>query len=172
MRYKMIKKRYFKYLLLIVMAILAIGLAGITGCAEKSPFVPEFIQPPDMYYIEMTPVQIDEAMLSDYNTPLSVQREWEGKSLIVKNITVNEVALSTLHEGYIFLTNIKCIPLRPTDLLALKKGDVVDIVGVFADVPLIAGARIGFITLASCQFLPAGLYPLPLPGGAAPPGGY
>lgn len=168
----MIKQRRFKHLLLMLIAILTIGLAGITGCAQQKPFIPEYILPPDMYYIEMTPMQIDEAMLSDYNTPQSVQREWEGKSLIVKNITVNEVALSTLHEGYIFLTNIKCIPLRPTDLSDLKEGDVVDIIGVFADVPLVAGAKIGVITLASCQFLPAGLYPLPLPGGAAPPGGY
>ena len=168
----MIKQRYFKCLLLMAIAILTISLISVTGCTKQDPFIPEFIQPPNKYYIEMTPMQIDEAMLSDYNTPQSVQKEWEGKSLIVKNITVNEVALSTLHEGYIFLTNIKCIPLRPTDLSDLKEGDVVDIIGVFADVPLVAGAKIGVITLASCQFLPAGLYPLPLPGGAAPPSGY
>ena len=169
----MIKQRYFKCLLPIVITILAISLIGITGCTKQEPFIPEFIQPPDEYYIEMTPMQIDEAMLSDYNTPQSVQEEWEGISLIVKNIAVNEVALSTLHEGYIFLTNIKCIPLRPTDLSDLKDGDVIDITGVFAEVPLVAGAKIGVITLVSCQFIPAGLYPLPLPGGAAPPiGGY
>lgn len=168
----MIKQRRFKCLLLMVIAILAISLICTTGCAQQSPFIPEYIQPPDRYYIEMTPIQIDETMLSDYNTPQSVQREWEGKSLIVKNIIVNELALSTLHEGYIFLTNIKCIPLRPTDLSDLKEGDVIDIIGVFAEVPLVGGEKIGVITLAGCQFLPTGLYPLPLPGGAAPPVGY
>ena len=167
----MIKQRYFKCLLLMAIAILATSLI-VTGCTKQDPFIPEFIQPPNKYYIEMTPMQIDEAMLSDYNTPQSVQREWEGRSLIVKNITVNEVALNTLHEGYIILNNIKCIPLRPADLRALKEGDVVDIIGVFADVPLVSGAKIGVITLVSCQFLPAGLYPLPIPGGAAPPIGY
>ena len=52
-----------------VVAILAISIICVTGCAQQSPFIPEFIQPPDGYYIELTPMQIEEALLSHYGDP-------------------------------------------------------------------------------------------------------
>ena len=168
----MIKQRYFKYLLPIVVTILAISLIGITGCAEKSPFIPGYIAPIDGYYTEMTQMGLEEVMLSTYNDPESIKKEWVGKSFIVKNIKVDEYALSTLEEDHIHFNSMQCIPQKPADLVSLKNGDVIDVIGVFADIPLAAGENIGVIILANCQFLPAGLYPIPLPGGPAPPSGY
>ena len=152
-----------------VVAILAISIICVTGCAQQSPFIPEFIQPPDGYYIELTPMQIEEALLSHYGDPELAKKKLEGKSLIIKNITVDESVLSTLREDYIYFSCIKCIPQRPADLSDLKEGDVIDITGVFVDIPLSAGESMGVIVLANCQFLPAGMYPLPLPGSPAFP---
>lgn len=169
----MIKQRHVKYLLLIMITVLAIGLAGITGCARQNPFIPEFIIPPDWHYIEMTTIQIDRVMLfPNCTTPEYVVRLWKGRKLIIKNITVDEVALSTLKKDRITFNNIQCIPQKPSDLLKLKKGDVIDITGVFIDIPFAAGYRVGFIVLANCQFLPAGLYSIPLPRTTAPSRGY
>ena len=169
----MIKQRQFICVLLMVIAILAINIIGVTGCAQQNPFIPAYIPPPNQYYIELTPMQIEEAMLSNYSEPASIKEEWEGRTLIIKNLTVDEYTLSTLKEDHINFVNIRCIPLRPADLSELKKGDVVDIIGVFADMPLLGGSNLGFIVLANCQFLRADTYPLPLPGEPASPiGGY
>jgi len=167
---KMIKQPYIKSLLPIVIAILAISLISITGCTKQGPFIPEYVVPPDGGYIEITFMQIDDLLFSHNIEPAAAMRQWQGKRLIVKNITVNEFALSTLEEDHIYFNNLKCIPQKPADLLKLKEGDVIDLIGVFADIPLVAGENIGVVVLASCQFLPAGVYPLPLPGSTGAPG--
>jgi len=169
---KMVKQPYIKSLFPIVITIVAIGLISITGCAKQGPFIPEYVVPPDGGYIEITFIQIDDVLFSHNIEPAAAMRQWQGKRLIVKNITVNEFALSTLKEDHIYFNNLKCIPQKPADLLKLKEGDVIDLIGVFVDIPLAAGRNIGVVVLASCQFLPADVYPLPLSGGTAPPIGY
>ena len=168
----MIKQRFFKYFLPILIAILMISLASITSCKKEGPFIPEYIAPIDGYYTEMTLLLVEEVMLSDYNDPKSVMQEWAGKSLVIKNIKVDEYALSTLEEDHIHFNILQCIPQKPADLLELKKGDVIDLTGVFVDIPLVSGVRTGVVVMANCQFLPAGVYPIPLPGGPGPIGGY
>jgi len=69
-----------------------VSLVSITSCTKQEPFIPKYIEPVEKYYIEMTLLQIEEVMLSDYNTPESVMKEWEGKSIIVKNIKIDEVS--------------------------------------------------------------------------------
>jgi len=169
---QLVKQLYIKSLLPIVMAILAISLISITGCIKQGPFIPEYIQPPDKYYIEITSMQIDDLLYWHLHEPAAVMRQWQGERVIVKNITVTEVGLNTLHEDYIILDNIKCIPQKPADLLKLKEGDVIDLIGVFVDVPMVAGVHIGIVVLASCQFPTAGVCPLPLSGGEMPAIGY
>ncbi len=168
----MVKQLYIKSLLPIVIAILIISLLSITGCTKQGPFIPEYVVPPDGGYIEITFIQIDDVLFSHNIEPAAAMRQWQGKRLIVKNIKVNEFALSTLEEDHIYFYNIKCIPQKPADLLKLKEGDVIDLIGVFVDIPLAAGRNIGVVVLASCQFLTADVYPLPLSGGTAPPIGY
>jgi hypothetical protein len=164
----MVKQPYIKSLLPIVIAILAISLISITGCTKQGPFIPEFIQPPDKYYIEITSIQIDDLLYWHLHEPAAVMRQWQGKRLIVKNIKVTEVGLNTLHEDYIILDNIKCIPQKPADLRKLKEGDVIDLIGVFVDIPMVADVHIGIVVLANCQFLTTDVYPLPLSVGEMP----
>lgn len=165
---QLVKQLYIKSLLPIVMAILIISLISITGCAKQGPFIPQFIQPPDKYYIEITCIQIDDLLYLHLHEPAAVMRQWQGKRLIVKNLKVTEEALNTLHEDYIMLNNIKCIPQKPADLRKLREGNVIDLIGVFVDIPMVAGVHIELITLANCQFLTAGVYPLPLSEGEMP----
>ena len=84
---KMIKQPYIKSLLPIVMAILAISLISITGCIKQGLFIPEYIQPPDKYYIEITSMQIDDLLYWHLHEPAAVMRQWQGERVIVKNIT-------------------------------------------------------------------------------------
>ena len=99
------KQRRFKRLLIMLIAIVVIGLVGVIGCTE-SPFIPAFIPPADKYYIEATPDQIDEGMLSPYSDPYFTVKEYAGKNFIIKNIKVDEAALSTRQEGHIYFFNI------------------------------------------------------------------
>ena len=167
------KKRYSRCFLPIAIAILTISLVSVTSCTKQSPFIPKYIEPVDDYYIEMNLLQMEEVLLSDYNDPKAIMKEWEGKSIIVKNVKVDELALNTLEGDHIHFNFVQCIPRTFDDLLELKEGDVIDLTGVITDIPLIGSTRTGIIVLSSCQFLPAGMYPLPLPGSGGPPiGGY
>jgi hypothetical protein len=65
--------------------------------------------------------------------------------------------------------NVQFWAPHPLDLKELKEGDRVDIIGVCA------GKAEEFppvLVMINCLFLPAGLAPLPLPGGPAFISGY
>ena len=165
----MIKQRYSRCFLPILIAVFIISLVSVTGCTKQSPFIPKYVEPVDGYYIEMTLLQMEEVLLSDYNDPKAIMDEWEGKSVIIKNVKVDELTLSTLEEDHIHINFVQCIPRTFDDLLELKEGDVIDLTGVVTDIPLMGNTRTGIVVLAHCQFLPAGVYPLPLPGSGGAP---
>ena len=165
----MIKQRHFKSLLLIVIAMLAISLISVTGCTKQDPFIPEYIPPPEgnrSYYIETTCEDLWNVFLSRYSDVISAEINYVGKCFIFKDILIDEYKLSRRYENSILIGLVQFLPRDPSDLQELKEGDVVDIIGVCAGI----SDQYVMIVVANCQFLPAGLYPLPLPGGPPPLG--
>jgi hypothetical protein len=161
------KQPRFKQLLSVVITILIISLASITGCAKQGPFIPEFIMPTN--YTEITFSQLDDLLYGQVINKEDEWREWVGNYIIIKDIKIDKYALDTRMEDHIYLTFIKCIAKKPADLNKLKEGDVIDLIGVFVDVPLSVDENIGVVVLGNCQFLPSGLYPFPLPGSTEAP---
>ena len=170
---QLIKQLSNKFIWLIAIVVLTIILVSVISCTKQNPFIPKYVEPVDKDYVEITFTQVDNLLFSYDLEPTAVIESWQGQGIIVKDIEVDDYALSTLGEGHIYFNNIKCIPRDLNDLLELKEGDVIDLTGVVTDIPLMGNTRTGIVVLAHCQFLPAGVYPLPLPGsGGAPIGGY
>jgi len=167
----LIKRLSSRFIWLIVMAILTIILVSVISCTKQSHFIPKYVEPVDEGYIEITFTQVDDLLFSYDLEPTAVIKSWQGQGIIVKNIEVDDYALSTIEEGHVYFNNIQCIPRDLNDLLELKEGDVIDLAGIFFDIPTLGGIiNKGFIVLSHCQFLPAGIYPLPLPGTGGAPG--
>ncbi len=160
--------------------LISSGIMGIIGVLVIMMVVPlsytpntaafPYIPPPEgNYYIQTTPQDLYNAFTSRYLDPLAAQATYVGESFIFKNILIDEDILSRRHETYVFIDLFKLVPQNPSDLQELKEGERVDIIGVCMG---LSKEYLG-IELTNCLFLPAGVAPLPLPGGLAPiTGGY
>lgn len=153
--------------ILIITAILTLSLTGLfnytLGTSASSPYIP----PPagnSNYYIEATTEGLWNEFLSHYSDTISAKINYVGKSFIFKDILIDESKLNRRYESYILINLVQFVPRDPSELQELKEGDVVDIIGVCAGI----SDEYQMIVVANCQFLPAGLVPLPLPGGPPP----
>ena len=165
------KRKLIRFLLLpigiigVLVIMLVVPLNYTPDTSVPFPYIP----PPERYYIEATPQQLHDEFFSPYRDPFSAEVKYVGKSFIFKNIFIDKEILSRRHEAYVWIDLIQFVPHNPSDLQELKEGDMVDIIGVCAGM----SKEYAAVVVANCRFLPAGLAPLPLPGGPAPViGGY
>ena len=157
----------YKRTIVFIGAILSLCLISVTGCTKQDPFIPEYIPPPageSRYYIETTTEGLWNEFLSQYSDTISAEIKYVGRSFIFKDILIDEYKLNRRYESYILINLVQFVPRDPSELQELKEGDVVDIIGVCAGI----SDEYQMIVVANCQFLPAGLVPLPLPGGPPP----
>jgi len=88
-----------------------------------------------------------------------------GRAIIIKNIKLTEEMMKT--KTNINIGGCIIIELQNTsDLERIKVGDVVDIVGKCMGV----SEDRYVVVVKDCLIQPAGLFPLPLPGGEKVPG--
>lgn len=151
-----------------ITAIIALSVTGLFNYTpDTSPSFP-YIQPPagerQKYYFEITPEALWQEFLSPYSDYFMAQNNYVGNSFIFKDILIDEYKLSRKYETYIVINQVQFVARNPSDLQKLKEGDVVDITGVCVGL----SDKDTYIIVGNCQFLPAGLVPLPLPGGPAP----
>ena len=162
----------------------------------SAPF-PYFEAPPNGYYIGTT---VDD-FISDWQlnlygryapriaaTEINTAEKYQGQTTILKDTIIPPGAVVERKiqpyipgeglaewetERFLLIKNIQFIPRDPSDLEKLKFGEVVDIIGIMGGM---SKEWEIIIVVKDCQFLPAGLVPLPLPGGptiaALPYSGY
>jgi hypothetical protein len=186
-RYKMMpKKNLIPFLLpAVVIAFVASSLVvlfGYTpGTAAPFPYVP----PPEGdtgYYIGTTTSIIANSFRSHYGTPFdeigNIGRSFIFKDVLVtvKGLTTREVVAYSQSgeieviktETYFSFGLILLFPKNLDKWQQLKAGDVVDIIGVYNGV---SEEYQTVVVFRNCDFFPAGVVPLPLPGGAVITGG-
>lgn len=150
--------------LLVIMVVVPLTFTPNTSAAF--PYIP----PPEGsegYYIQVDALSLSISFLGAYGgvepNPVAL-----GKSVIFKNVKIEEFMLELKlagNEPYLYESDVIFYPKDTQDLKKLKVGDKVDIIGVCEGL----SEEYKTITIVSnCQFLPAGLVPLPLPGGPAP----
>jgi hypothetical protein len=127
------------------------------------PYVPP-PEGPEGYYLEATTDQLTSALTRDYYALDPVR--YKGESFIFKNVVIKE---RRLVDTYLIVGLIQFQTQDPSDLKEFKEGYVVDIIGVCGGA-LEEGSPV--IVFRNCQLLPAGVAPLPLPGGPAIVDGY
>jgi hypothetical protein len=144
-----------------------------------------YIPPPlNGYYLGMTVEDASNLLTAGYSQTLPVGVGGiTGESIIFKNILLTAEKLQTKRvevyahgkelvstevQTYIMASSVQFFPRDPSALEKLRVGDVVDIIGVCAGM---SEEWPSVIVIRDCQILPAGLAPLPLPGGPAFVGG-
>ena len=192
------KQKLIFYLLLPIGIIgvpvisLVIPLIYTPDTSVSFPYIPP---PPNGYYIETSNRELTYTPLTssyldtwtDINDQLidTIAETHKGESFIFKNISITDHKVVTrqiqpyiLGEGlaspetetFLMSGNVQFVPQDPSQLKELKAGDVVDIIGVLDSM---SEEWPGVLVMKNCQFLPAGIAPLPLPGGpAVVSGGY
>ena len=174
------QRKYMRLLLMPagITGFLVISLVSLLSYIPNTSVPFPYVEPPFKgYHMEITTMQLITAFLSQY-TYLSVPESLTGESLIFKNVKFKEWPELWKTETYITDGFIAFFALNPQELENLKKNDVVDIVGVVVGVNqevfhqegILAGVKGWeeyplYIIVKDCQFLPAGVAPLPLPGG-------
>ena len=118
---------------------------------------------------------------SDYSFVYEVDPDiYIGESLIFKDVLITPGLIVTRKiqtyipgeglaawetETFLMAGNLQFVPQDPSDLRELKVGDVVDITGFCS---FRSKEWPNVIVFKNCQFMPAGVAPLPLPGGLVP----
>ncbi len=169
-----------------ITAIIALGFIGLFNYMPDTSVPFPYVPPPegDMGgYMVSTVNDLTTAFQAHYTTPF-VPEDFVGQSFMIKDVIIPARGLTTkwvefygqggelLGSGtmtYLIAGLIEFIPENPSRWQKLKADDVVDIIGVCA------GTLQGYnniIVFRNCRFLPAGVAPLPLPGGPAPVTGY
>ena len=178
---------------LIRFLLLPIGIIGVPVIMLVVPLsytldtsVPfSYVPPPEGdadYYIGTTVKAITSTFIGGYVSPFDAER-YNGQSFIFKNIEIahseivtREIQLYILGKGladtetetFLMSGNVQFVPQDLSKWQELKAGDIVDIICVCAGI----SKEYAVVVITNCQFLPAGLAPLPLPGGPAIVAGY
>ncbi len=153
-----------------ITAIIALGFIGLFNYTPDTSVPFPYVPPPgSRYYIEATTDQLYNEFTSHYIDPVTAATRFTGKNFIFKNILISKGILARRHETYISIGMAQFVPQYPSDLQKLKEGDTIDIIGVCMGL----STEYSLVLVSNCVFLPAGVVPLPLPGGMAPViGGY
>jgi len=155
-------------------AILALSLVGLFKYTPDTSASFPYILPPaegSSYYIESTTENLWNTFFSPYGDYDLALRKHVGNSIIFKNFLISDYVLDriNINETYFLYNSIKFVTSDPSELQKLKDRDVIDIIGVCVSLD----ERNAYVIMENCQFLPAGLAPIPLPGGPGPlSGGY
>jgi hypothetical protein len=154
-----------------ITGITVILVLSVTGLFNYKPdTLPDFpfIPPPagenQKYYFEITTEALWDEYLSPYSDSVTAEVRYTGNSFIFKNILIDENKLKWRYDDYIVIDLIQFVPRDTWGLKKLKEGDVVDIIGICVGI----SDKNVYVIVGNCQFLPANLVPLPLPGGPAP----
>lgn len=120
-------------------------------------------------YIMTTVYDMEMAVKGHYG-PMFDPDSNMGRSFVFKDVSVTAAGLGTsetepsLAAGYMMF-----LPQKISDLKALKVGDKVDVLGIFAG----QSTKWASLTVfTNCVFLPAKVSPFPLPGGQSMIGVY
>jgi len=165
------QRKLIRFLLIAIgiIGILVLSLIGLFSYTPDTSVPFPYIPPPEgLYYIEATPLGLHDALFSHYLDPLVAQVFYVGESFIFKNVRLGGIERWRT-ETYITTGDVQFWALFPSDLKELKVGDVVDIIGICGG---ISKEYPAVIVVTNCLFLPAGVAPLPLPGGPVVIGGY
>lgn len=121
----------------------------------------------EMAYSYWSPI-ISRQQAADKGSPIPGEA-YRGKVFVIKNSLVTAYMLKEVNKGYIWLDMIKCIGLNSKDLLRLKVGDRVDIVGINKgpEAENYTEFSEGVLIFADCVVLPAGAVKLPAEGSTA-----
>ncbi len=178
---------------LIRFLLLPIGIIGVPVIMLVVPLsytldtsVPfSYVPPPEGdadYYIGTTVKAITSTFIGGYVSPFDAER-YNGQSFIFKNVLITTKGLTTRRietysqsgellgwetETYLMSSIVQFVPQDLSKWQELKAGDIVDIICVCAGI----SKEYAVVVITNCQFLPAGLAPLPLPGGPAIVAGY
>ena len=165
----MLKRKLIRFLLLPigVIGVLVISLVVLFSYTPDTSVPFPYIPPPEEgYCIEATTDQLTEFITAGYGA--LNPNDFKGETFIFKNVVMKERGLG---DTYLMVSVIRFYPQDPADLKEFKEGDVVDIIGVCAgtlETEWLLGAGFPYtMVMKNCQFLPAGVAPLPLPGGPA-----
>lgn len=150
-----------------VLLLLVPILPILTGCASprgEAPF--PFVTPPEgVDYIEVDPYDLGTAYLTRYGGGVGVADNlYKGKSFIFKDILVTEQMLEYSDGSSIYIYYTHCIAQNPSDIQKLHVGDRIDVLGYNAG----WSYEHMQIEFTGCQFFPAGVVPIPLPGSPGP----
>ena len=159
-----------------IVCVLVISLAGVFSYTPDTSAPFPYIPPPegpDCVYIATTTDAFLLSIVGSYEYPMTPYETYRGKSFIFKAVQVpkdtlqaekNETYAQGRAESFLQIGYFRFVPQDSRELMKLKVGEVVDIIGVCD------GLAEGFTTIFvfnNCRFLPAGVAPLPLPGGPA-----
>lgn len=91
-----------------------------------------------------------------------------GKVFVIKNYPITSYVLKEVRKGYIWVDMIKCYALKPEDLLRLKVGTFIDVVGINKgpEAKDYLEFSEGVLVFADCAILPAGSVKLPAEGSS------
>jgi len=158
---------------LAIAAIIALSIIGLFNYKpDTSPSFP-YIPPPlgerQNYYFESSVNTLWYTFFSPYGDMEFARIKYLGQSFIFKNFLLKDYILEgKIHETYFIFNGIKFVPSDPSELHKLKAGNAIDIIGFCASLD----ERNQYVYMVNCQFLPAGLALLPLPGGSVFVSGY
>ena len=161
------RRRLIRFVLLSIgiIGVLVISLVVLFSYTPNTSVPFPYIPPPEGvegYYFEITPSDLAFCFLSHNLSQPRAEWLWKGENFIFKNVVIREWRLAK-SDTYLRASDVRFFPQNPSDLKDIRVGDVIDIIGVCDGVP--EGSL--FVVIRNCQFLPAGLVPLPLPGGPA-----
>jgi hypothetical protein len=149
--------RNIALLALLLGSLPALCVSG--GCGvQTSKVVAPYIPPA---YYNCTEVKPDDLVFEYWNPHrdvLTAKRLFDGRIFVFKSIEVDKNLLKNRQEGFIWINfKIHCQVTNAGDLLGLKAGDFIDVVGTNAGV---ASDFYG-LEFTACVVLPADLVKLP-----------
>ncbi len=150
---------------------LLVPLTSCAGPAFSDQSAPVLL--PAAYYqcYDVTPKAILAAYFDPYGHRWQAEEIYNNQPFIFKNVEVDAQMLKYKGENFIWVDQIKCVAVSPGEVSKLKKGQMIDVVGLNRGIPNNSDMANSML-MEECYFLPAGSLALPLSGGGGFVAGY
>ncbi len=162
------KKLEFKKGLIALTMVTTVAASAVFagGCnQEKLAAAPPFV-PPEYYdCIEVDPQALVNIYFTGYGDFTATEARYNDKIYVFKNIPVDERMFRGLEESFIWVDQIECYLVDPSEMDRYEVGDKIDVVGWNRGPTsyVIAGLKFD-----GCLVLPAGSVALPADPGSGP----
>ena len=131
------------------------------SCANRTYILnPAPFLPPEYYLAtQVEPKALVNVYFSGYGDFTRIEAMYNDAVYVFKDVLVDKRMFIGLNEGFIWVDQIKCYLIEPSDMKNYKPGDKIDVVGLNKGP---TSYYIAGLTFKNCYVLPAGRVALPV----------